>query len=54
MPAAIDDGAGLMGGAVLVVRLAPLVAEEEGFEDFLDFFFFSCLFFKDGISHGGS
>lgn len=39
--AVVDDGAGVVGGAVLVFRLAPsvdgLVEEEE--EDFFDFFF---------------
>lgn len=36
----VDDGAGVVGGAVLVVKLAPFL---EGFVedevDFLDFFF---------------
>lgn len=48
----VDDGAGVIEGAVLVVRLAP--SGEEDFWDFLFFFFFFSylLFFVVGISHG--
>lgn len=42
--ASVEEGAGVIGGATLVVRVAPLVLVEE---DFLDFFFFS-FFFTEG------
>lgn len=46
--AVVDDGAGVVGGAVLVVRLAPFLVEVEGFvdEDFFDFFFLVYFFFE--------
>lgn len=59
---AVDEGGlGLMGGAVLVVKLAPLVAAEEedveGEVGFWDFFFFFACFIEEGggniVSYGG-